>query len=156
MEDINTVKIWTEEEKEEIWKRYLNGESVSELSEAYGKSAGSIKGVIRRRKEKEGKVTQSLDILPGTQESETEASVDIEEVERTEEIEEIEAANDDEAVDDIGETEESLAAEEEADPDEDYPWFATTRIRTSFGRPRFKEHGRYYTGIAFRMRKRRR
>lgn len=146
MEDINTIKIWTDEEKEEIWQRYLNGESVSELAESYGKSAGSIKGVIRRRKEKEVKNSRSSDILPGTQESETEASIDIEEVERTEE----------EGIEGDDESEESMTAEEITDSEEVYPWLPTTRIRTSFGRPRFKEHGRYYTGIVFRMRKRRR
>ena len=123
MSEINTAKAWTAEEIEDIWRRYKNGETPALLAEEYGKSVASIKGVIRRRKEKENKGTQSG--------KEIETSVDAE-------------------LDDIEEVE---TEEESEEPDEDWRGAMRTHVKPSFIRPRRKEMGRLYTGMAYRMRK---
>ena len=125
MSEINTAKAWTAEEIEDIWRRYQNGETYALLAEAYGKSVGSIKGVIRRRKEKENKGTAAVE--------ETETSVDAE-------------------LGDIEEVEEE-SEEESEEPDEDYRGAMRTHVKPSFIRPRKKEMGRLYTGTKYRMRK---
>ena len=142
MEETITAKAWTADEIEDIWQRYQNGETPSALAEAYGKSVGSIKGVIRRRKEKEGKATQSLEnTQPDTDDVETvETVVEIEEIERYE-------------GNDADETEAS-DAEDSSDGDE-FHRIKRTRVKPSLYRPRRKEPGRLYTGMAFRMRKKR-
>ena len=127
MSEVNTAKAWTAEEIEDIWRRYKNGETPALLAEEYGKSVASIKGVIRRRKEKESKETATV--------SEAETSVDAE-------------------LGDIEEVEEE-SEEESEEPDEDYRGAMRTHVKPSFIRPRKKEMGRLYTGIAFRMRKKR-
>ena len=126
MSEINTAKAWTAEEIEDIWRRYKNGETPALLAEEYGKSVASIKGVIRRRKEKENKGTVAV-------EETEEASVDAE----LGDIEEVE-----------GESE-----EESEEPDEDYRGAMRTHVKPSFIRPRRKEMGRLYTGTKYRMRK---
>ena len=123
MSEINTAKAWTAEEIEDIWRRYKNRETPALLAEEYGKSVASIKGVIRRRKEKENKGTQSG--------KEIETSVDAE-------------------LDDIEEVE---TEEESEEPDEDWRGAMRTHVKPSFIRPRRKEMGRLYTGMAYRMRK---
>ena len=123
MSEINTAKAWTAEEIDDIWQRYKNGETPALLAERYGKSVASIKGVIRRRKEKENKGTQSG--------KEIETSVDAE-------------------LDDIEEVE---TEEESEEPDEDWRGAMRTHVKPSFIRPRRKEMGRLYTGMAYRMRK---
>ena len=123
MSEIITAKAWTAEEIEDIWRRYKNGEPSALLAEEYGKSVGSIKGVIRRRKEKENKEAQTG--------KEIEMSVDAE-------------------LDDI---EEEESEEESEEPDEDYRGSMRTHVKPSFIRPRRKEMGRLYTGTKYRMRK---
>ena len=125
MSEINTAKAWTAEEIEDIWRRYKNGETPALLAEEYGKSVGSIKGVIRRRKEKENKETQTG--------KEIETSVDAE-------------------LGDIEEVEEE-SEEESEEPDEDWRGAMRTHVKPSFIRPRKKEMGRLYTGTKYRMRK---
>ena len=97
------------------------------LAEEYGKSVGSIKGVIRRRKEKENKEAQTG--------KEIEASVDAE-------------------LGDIEEVEEE-SEEESEEPDDDCRSAMRTHLKPSFIRPRKKEMGRLYTGTKYRMRKKR-
>ena len=133
MEETITAKAWTADEIEDIWHRYQNGETPSALAEAYGKSVGSIKGVIRRRKEKEGKAIQTG--------KEIEASVDAE----LGDIEEVEEA--------LGVEVEEESDEESEEPDEDYRGAMRTHVKPSFIRPRKKEMGRLYTGTKYRMRK---
>ena len=125
MSEINTAKAWTAEEIEDIWRRYKNGETPALLAEAYGKSVASIKGVIRRRKEKENKEAQTG--------KEIETSVDAE-------------------LGDIEEVEEE-SEEESEEPDEDWRGAMRTHVKPSFIRPRKKEMGRLYTGTKYRMRK---
>ena len=139
MEETITAKAWTADEIEDIWQRYQNGETPSALAEAYGKSVGSIKGVIRRRKEKEGKATQSLEnTQPDTD--------DVETVETVVEIEEYEVTDADET--------EASEGEGWSDGDEVHR-IKRTRVKPIAYRPRRKEPGRLYTGMAFRMRKKR-
>ena len=123
MSEINTAKAWTADENENIWRRYKNGETPALLAEEYGKSVASIKGVIRRRKEKENKGAQTGE--------ETEASVDAE----------------------LGDIEEVETDEESEEPDEDYRGAMRTHVKPSFIRPRRKEMGRLYTGTKYRIRK---
>jgi len=123
MSEINTAKAWTADEIENIWRRYKNGETPALLAEEYGKSVASIKGVIRRRKEKENKGAQTGE--------ETEASVDAE----------------------LGDIEEVETEEESEEPDEDYRGAMRTHVKPSFIRPRRKEMGRLYTGTKYRIRK---
>lgn len=123
MSEINTAKAWTADEIENIWRRYKNGETPALLAEEYGKSVASIKGVIRRRKEKENKGAQTGE--------ETEASVDAE----------------------LGDIEEVETDEESEEPDEDYRGAMRTHVKPSFIRPRRKEMGRLYTGTKYRIRK---
>lgn len=123
MSEINTAKAWTADEIENIWRRYKNGETPALLAEEYGKSVASIKGVIRRRKEKENKGAQTGE--------ETEASVDAE----------------------LGDIEEVEMEEESEEPDEDYRGAMRTHVKPSFIRPRRKEMGRLYTGTKYRIRK---
>ena len=123
MSEINTAKAWTAEEIEDIWRRYKNGETPALLAEEYGKSVASIKGVIRRRKEKESKETATVE--------EAETSVDAE----------------------LGDIEEVETEEESEEPDEDYRGAMRTHLKPSFIRPRKKEMGRLYTGTKYRMRK---
>ena len=133
MEETITAKAWTADEIEDIWHRYQNGETPSALAEAYGKSVGSIKGVIRRRKEKENKEAQTG--------KEIETSVDAE----LGDIEEVEEA--------LGVEVEEESEEESEEPDEDYRGAMRTHVKPSFIRPRKKEMGRLYTGMAYKMRK---
>ena len=137
MEETNTAKAWTADEIEDIWQRYQNGETPSALADSYGKSVGSIKGVIRRRKEKEGKAIKTLEnTLPDKGDDETaETVVEIEEYEVTD-AEETEAS-DDESCSDLDE----------------FHRIKRTRVKPIAYRPRRKEPGRFYTGIAFRMQK---
>ena len=123
MSEINTAKAWTAEEIEDIWRRYKNGETPALLAEKYGKSVGSIKGVIRRRKEKESKGTAAVE--------ETETSMDTE----------------------LGDIEEVETEEESEEPDEDYRGAMRTHVKPAFIRPRRKEMGRLYTGTKYRTRK---
>ena len=123
MSEINTAKAWTADEIENIWRRYKNGETPALLAEEYGKSVASIKGVIRRRKEKENKGAKTGE--------ETEASVDAE----------------------LGDIEEVEMEEESEEPDEDYRGAMRTHVKPSFIRPRRKEMGRLYTGTKYRIRK---
>ena len=89
---------------------------------------GSIKGVIRRRKEKENKEAQTG--------KEIEMSVDAE-------------------LDDI-EGVEKESEEESEEPDDDCRSAMRTHLKPPFIRPRRKEMGRLYTGTAYKMRKKRR
>ena len=125
MSEINTAKAWTAEEIDDIWQRYKNGETPALLAERYGKSVASIKGVIRRRKEKENKEAQTG--------KEIETSVDAE-------------------LGDIEEVEEE-SEEESEEPDEDWRGAMRTHVKPSFIRPRKREMGRLYTGTKYRMRK---
>ena len=124
MSEIITAKAWTAEEIEDIWRRYKNGETPALLAEEYGKSVGSIKGVIRRRKEKENKGTASVE--------ETETSMDTELEEETSVVE---------------------TEEESEEPEEDWRVAMRTHVKPSMVRPRRKEMGRLYTGTKYRMRK---
>ena len=142
MEETITAKAWTADEIEDIWHRYQNGETPSALAEAYGKSVGSIKGVIRRRKEKEGKAIQTV-------ENNQPDKGDVETIETVVEIDEYDGNEGTDA-------DETEASEGEgwSDGDEVHR-IKRTRVKPIAYRPRRKEPGRLYTGMAFRMRKKR-
>lgn len=91
--------------------------------------------MIRRRKEKENKGTQTG--------KEIEASVDAE----LGDIEEMEET--------LGVEVEKESEEESEEPDEDWRGAMRTHVKPSFVRPRKKEMGRLYTGTKYRMRKKR-
>ena len=120
--DNTTAKSWTSEEIQDICLRYQNGESYSEIGQSYGKSPDSIKGVIRRNKQKGNNLPG--DGLMSSDDSAMQAYVNIGKT----------APN----VEEVNEYTETIRLR--------------THMKPSLIRPRRKEFGRYYTGMKYRRR----